>query len=296
MSGPSQFAFQTVDVFAKERFGGNQLAVFPSAGGLSSDEMQKLAAEFNFSETTFVVPAKRPDCDARIRIFNRKLELPFAGHPTIGTAFVLSRMSGAVRYRFEMIAGTVEVLVSTDSRGQALSASFEAPQRLSVLKEFDPEYVAAAIGLDVGDLDLSLHGPISASVGMDFVLVNVKPEALSRASPDLSAFKALAQHHNHTEPRLSILLYSRNGSEVRSRMFAPLTGTWEDPATGSANAALGAYLLSLSDDDTLQLDVTQGVEMGRPSALTIEAERRSDGIWSRVRGSCILVTEGRAFV
>lgn len=296
MSDTRQFAFQTVDVFANKRFGGNQLAVFPSAGGLSGDEMQKLAAEFNFSETTFVVPAERPDCHARIRIFNRKLELPFAGHPTIGTAFVLSRLSGAARYRFEMIAGTVEVLVTTDGQGQVQSASFEAPQRLSVLKEFDPEYVAAAIGLAVGDLDLSQHGPISASVGMDFVLVNVMAGPLSAASPDLTAFRALAKHHNHTEPRLSILLYSRSGSDVRARMFAPLTGTWEDPATGSANAALGAYLLSLSDEDTLHLDITQGVEMGRPSALTIKAERRSDGIWSRVRGSCISVTEGLAFV
>jgi trans-2,3-dihydro-3-hydroxyanthranilate isomerase len=291
-----RYPFVTVDVFTTSRFGGNPLCVFPDAEGLSDAEMQALAAEMNYSETTFVLPAVDPANSARIRIFNRTAEMPFAGHPNVGTGFILAMLGRASSdlLRFEEIAGVVEIRIARDAGGAAIGATIDAPQPLQLTGELQTRDVAACIGLPEHAIRTRAHPPLQATVGVEFVLVEVEPNALAQAAPDLSAFRRTAEVHFGASPRLSILLYAREGQQIRSRMFAPLSGTWEDPATGSANATLGALLLSLSDADEASFDIIQGVEMGRPSRLQVSARRTNGGIRASVGGGCVPVLRGEA--
>ena len=283
------YAFVTVDVFTDTRFGGNQLAVFPDARGMTDAQMQALAAEFNLSETTFVLPPSDPANTARVRIFNRSAEMPFAGHPNVGTGWVLAQMGRAKDgvLRFEEIAGLVEVTMT-----QA-GARIAAPQALSTGARFTPAQMAACAGLSADDIITTAHPPIQASVGVDFVLCEVKPDALARANPDANAFREVADATEGFSMRLSLHLYARlPDGTLKVRMFSPLTGTWEDAATGSANATLAAFLLSLSDQDQGAWEVSQGVEMGRPSRLFITAQRGPDGVRATVAGGCVPVLKG----
>ncbi|MFD1192665.1 PhzF family phenazine biosynthesis protein [Phenylobacterium conjunctum] len=283
------YAFVTVDVFTDTRFGGNQLAVFPDARGMTDAQMQALAAEFNLSETTFVLPPSDPANTARVRIFNRSAEMPFAGHPNVGTGWVLAQMGRAKDgvLRFEEIAGLVEVTMT-----QA-GARIAAPQALSTGVTFTAAQMAACAGLSSDDIITTNHPPIQATVGVDFVLCEVKPEALSRANPDAAAFRDVADTTEGFSMRLSLHLYAKQpDGTLKVRMFSPLTGTWEDAATGSANATLAAFLLSLSDQDQGAWEVSQGVEMGRPSRLFITAQRGPDGVRATVAGGCVPVLKG----
>lgn len=291
--------YVTVDVFTDTRFGGNPLAVFTDAKDLTDREMQQLAAEMNYSETTFVLPPADPANTARVRIFNRTQEMPFAGHPNVGTGCVLAAM-GCDRdglLRFEEIAGLVEVRVERDAAGRLVGAHIAAPQPLSVGEELPVEAIAACAGLEAADLVLNAHRPRMASVGLPFCFVQVTPEALTCATPNLAAFQHLAQRTGMND-RLSLHLhcYAESGAprRLRTRMFAPISGTWEDPATGSANAALAAFLLSLSDAQDVRYEITQGVEMGRPSMLKTSARRAPDGIRATVGGGCVWVCRGEA--
>ena len=291
-----RYDFLTVDVFTSRRFGGNQLAVFPNARGLSDVEMQALAAEMNYSETTFVLPPADPANTARVRIFNRTAEMPFAGHPNVGTGFVLASLGSAYGdvLRFEEISGLVEVRIARDGTGTASGAEIDAPQSLRILGELPAEAIARCIGLPSKAVRTTAHPPLRASVGVEFVLVEVEPEALAESAPDLAAFRDAAAAHLPGHDRLSILLYSRAGECIRSRMFAPLAGTWEDPATGSANATLAALLLSHGNASSNSFDVIQGVEMGRPSTLRVRAWRGPRGICASVGGDCVAVLRGEA--
>jgi trans-2,3-dihydro-3-hydroxyanthranilate isomerase len=291
--------FATVDVFTEQRFGGNPLAVVTDARGLSDREMQALAAEFNYSETTFVLPPDDPANTAKVRIFNRTYEMPFAGHPNVGTGYVLAsegKGAGDVM-RFEELAGIVEVRIERDAAGSVVGATIAAPQALSLGPELPVADVAACIGLAAHDIVVGAHLPRVASVGVSFVLVEVEPSALARATPSLDAFNRLLGRSPELEGRLSIHLYARDGeARLRARMFAPPSGTIEDPATGSANAALVAFLLSLGAAPILTLDVVQGVEMGRPSLLRLTARRTADGIRATVRGRCVPMFRGELVV
>ena len=292
------YPFVTVDVFTDRRFGGNPLAVFPDARGLSDAEMQALAAEFNLSETTFVLPPEDPANSARVRIFNRTYEMPFAGHPNVGTAYVLAqagRDRGGV-LRFEELAGLVEVQVDRDGTGAVVGATIAAPQPLSLGPELAAEQVAACIGIAPADVLTTAHRPILASVGNPFVIAEVSGEALTRAAPDIGAFRRVREAWPAAGNKLALHLYARDGRCVRARMFSPLSGTVEDPATGSANAPLGALLLSLTQEAALSIAVVQGVEMGRPSLLHVTARRGPDGIRATVGGSCVPVLRGEATV
>lgn len=289
-----RFSYSTVDVFTATRFGGNQLAVFTDAEGLSDAEMQSLAAEMNLSETSFVLPPEDPANTARVRIFNRTAEMPFAGHPNVGTGFVLARLGrvpGGVA-RFEEIAGLVEVRIARGEDGEAAGAEIDAPQPLQLLGELPAEDIAACIGLRPESMVTAAHQPLIATTGVDFIFAQVAGDALPEAAPDLAAFRRAAAAHGEPGERFSIFAYSRSGSGVRARMFAPLSGTWEDPATGSANATLGALLLSLSGEESLSHEAVQGVEMGRPSHLRVSARRTADGIRASVGGACVPVFEG----
>ncbi|HEX8063225.1 MAG TPA: PhzF family phenazine biosynthesis protein [Allosphingosinicella sp.] len=289
----ADYEYFTVDVFTRRRFGGNPLAVFPSAQGLDDATMQALAAELNYSETTFVLPPDDPANAARVRIFNRTAEMPFAGHPNVGTGFVLARMGRAPggSLRFEEAAGLVDVRV-IEEEGMVSGAEIDAPQPLGVMETFPAADIAACLSLSSGDIVSDRHPPVRASTGVDFVLVELHPKALTAAAPDPGAFGRVAADRPHLEGRLSIFLYSLDGEAVRARMFAPLSGTWEDPATGSANATLAALRLQLSAGDTLRYEAIQGVEMGRESRLSLRAWRSAEGIRASVGGACVGMFRG----
>lgn len=295
-----EYPFVTVDVFTDHRFGGNPLAVFPDAYGLTDAEMQALAAEFNLSETTFVLPPADPANTARVRIFNRVAEMPFAGHPNVGTGWVLAQRGhdhGRDRagvLRFEEIAGLVEVRV--DQGG----ATITAPQPLHLGAALAVEAVAACVGLEPADVVVVAHRPVLASVGNSFVIAEVAADALARAVPDVGQFRRVAVGYQAAgEGRLPLYLYARQApGRLRARMFSPLSGTIEDAATGSAATPLAALLLSLSGEEQVEMtfDITQGVEMGRPSLLRAAAWRAPDGIRASVGGNCVPVLRGMAQV
>lgn len=292
-----RFHFETVDVFTDRRFGGNPLAVFHDAEGLSDAEMQSLAAEFNLSETTFVLPAADPANTARVRIFNRTAEMPFAGHPSIGTAFVLAghRAGDDTIMRFEMPAGRVDVELEREG-GRVVGGRVSAPQPLSVGLDFAASEIASCVGLTESDIDVSAHRPVLVSVGNPYVVARVRPDALARCEPEPRLFRDFVARHRELNGRFSLHLYSGSGREIRARMFAPLAGTIEDPATGSANAPLAGLLLSLTAAEHAAFLVRQGEEMGRPSLLRVDAARRDGSIYAHVAGRCVRVLRGEALV
>jgi trans-2,3-dihydro-3-hydroxyanthranilate isomerase len=294
------YRFVTVDVFTDRRFGGNPLAVFPDARGLSDADMQALAAEFNLSETTFVLPPEAPANTARVRIFNRTAEMPFAGHPNVGTGWVLAqegRDRGGVLL-FEEIAGLVEVRVDRGGGGAATGATITAPQPLSLGPEMPAGLLAECVGLDPSEVVAAAHRPVVASVGNSFVVAEVGGGALPRAVPDTARFRRAAAEFAALGPdRLPVYLYARDGgSRLRARMFSPLSGTVEDAATGSAATPLAALLLSLTGEAEARYEIAQGAEMGRPSLLRAAARRAPDGIRATVGGDCVPVLRGEAEV
>lgn len=286
------YAFHTVDVFTEQRFGGNPLAVFPRAEGLGTATMQAIASEMNYSETTFVIASDLPRADYRVRIFNRQHEMPFAGHPNVGTAYVLARLGLAEdAVTFQEIAGLVSVRLLRD-KGLLSGAQIDAPQPLQVLGDFGAAEIAPCLQIPASAIRTALHPPTRATVGVDFVLVEVDPTALASASPDIAAYRTVVARHPALGGRLSIFAYTTDGENIRARMFAPLAGTWEDPATGSANAALAALRLSLGSARELSYSVQQGVEMGRSSRLSLHAWRSADGYRASVGGPCVPVFSG----
>lgn len=290
--------FFTADVFTEARFGGNPLAVVIGDEAIESEIMQAVAAEFNLSETTFVLPPTDPANTARIRIFNRKFEMAFAGHPLLGTAFVLANQRAELTdATFEIPAGIVRIKIERDADGSAVGATIAAPQPLSTGAAFMPDVIAEALRLEADDVVTTTHPPIVASTGIDFVIAEVTRDALARCDPNLEAFRIALANHPKLGERFSVHVYCKEGRTLRARMFAPLAGNWEDPATGSANAPLACLLLSLEPDtNSASFDIHQGVEMGRPSLLHVEARRLEDGIFASLRGSCVAVMRGEISV
>ncbi len=297
----ASYAFVTVDVFTETRFGGNPLAVFPYARGLTGEQMQAIAKEFNLSETTFVLPPDNPMHHAKVRIFTPAAEMPFAGHPNVGTAYVLAcaEPSPPEHYTFEEIAGLVRVHVLRGPDRAITGARVSAPVSLTVGDIVPVETVAACAGLTVADFEVAAHPPVVASVGTPFVIAEVASvEALSRAEPDIAAFRAAAASMPDMQLRFALHLYARvdgDATRLRARMFAPLGGVLEDPATGSANAALAALLTSLAPgvDVDLHYAIEQGVEMGRPSMIVAGGRKTGDGVvTATVAGGCVPVMRG----
>jgi trans-2,3-dihydro-3-hydroxyanthranilate isomerase len=290
------YPFVTVDVFTDTRFGGNPLAVFPDGRGLSEADMQALAREFNLSETTFVLPPADPANTGHVRIFTPAYELPFAGHPNVGTGFVLARQ-GRDRdgvLRFEEAAGLVEVTVARDAQAEVTGATVAAPQALTLADGPSPETVAACAGVHPAEVVTASHAPVEASLGNPVVIAEVAAEALAGAAPDIEQFRPAAGGSGKF--LLYLYAHDNNGGRIRARIFAPLAGIMEDPATGGAAAPLAALLLSLGEDDGGTWDITQGVEMGRPSLLRTTARRTPDGIRATVGGDCVPVLSGEARV
>jgi len=300
----------TVDVFSDRLFGGNPLAVVLDAAQLSTAQMQAIAAEFNYSETTFVLPPADPAHSAQVRIFTPRTEVPFAGHPNVGTAFVLARNLAAAgaavpgQFLFEERAGVVpvRVLFDTDAAGKAgavIGAELQSPQALTRSAPVPLEAAAACLSLPAAALRSAVHAPVVASVGLPFLVAEVTTRAaLAEARPDAAA-------HARILPGLgtdAIYAYVRDQEDAASgaavlhaRMFAPLDGVPEDPATGSATAAALALLAELdpSADGERHWRVHQGDDMGRPSVLlgtTTRHQGRQQPV--RLAGRCVPVLSG----
>ena len=273
------------DVFTDEPFGGNPLAVIPDAGGLSPEMFQTIAREFNLSETTFVLPPDDPAHDAKVRIFTPMNELPFAGHPTVGTAIALSELGiCGPEMVFELAVGPIPVKV-TDGR-----ARFTTRVPLTTGPAPDTAVVAACLGLDASAVRTDRHEPIEASLGTPFVLVELIDSAqLDAASPATDAMRKAAANPT----MFAIMAYVRNGARIEARMFAPLGGIVEDPATGSAAAALAAYLGQL-DSISQAFTISQGVRMGRPSIIEAEVTVEYGAtVEVAIAGHAVKVMEGR---
>lgn len=293
--------FVTADVFTDCLFGGNPVAVVLGATGLTSEAMQAIASEFNLSETTFVLPPCDPANTAEVRIFTPRIEVPFAGHPNVGTAFVLASelatRGEAVPdgFVFEEKAGLVPVRLLWDGGGYVVGAEVTAPEHLSRRSTVRQEIAAALLSLHPEDVRTNTHTPTVVSVGLPFLVVEISSRAaLRRAKPNLTAYA----EHLPLDGADAVYAYTRDassdpGTDIQARMFSPLDGIVEDPATGSATAATAALLAELHDTPQLALRVGQGVDMGRPSLLLATAVRGSDGvITARVGGCCVAAMEG----
>jgi trans-2,3-dihydro-3-hydroxyanthranilate isomerase len=293
--------FQTVDVFTGTQFVGNPLAVVLNAEGLSTGQMQAIAAEFNLAETTFVRPPKDPAHTAEVRIFTPRSEMPFAGHPNVGTAFVLARAGvcygrpvGVDGVIFEEKAGLVPIDILRDGP-TVVGARLASPQPLSVGAEIAGELVASACGVSLADIETANHRPCIASCGAPFILAELKSRAaLASASPNGDVFRLEVTRH----PAVSIMIYTQVDEadiDIRARMFAPHVNIPEDPATGSANVALIGLLAKLRPEPNLSLSKTiaQGVEMGRTSILQAKAEKQNGVVTATyIGGRCVPVMSG----
>ena len=286
------------DVFTDKRFGGNQLAVLPEAEGLSDRQMQQIAREFNFSESTFVLPAEAGQT-RRVRIFTPTTELPFAGHPNVGTAFVLAsagvfgEIGAPITVTFEEKAGLVPVTIRKD-QGKPIWCELTAPQSLSLGRTVSAESLASAVSLAPDDIVTSTHPPQVTSVGLPFLIAEVRDRAaLERARTNMNGLEALVAAG--VTPDIHLYTQSTDDFDLRARMFAPLDGVPEDPATGSANCALAALLshLNQATDGGFHWRIAQGVEMGRPSVLEARTEKREGVVVAiHIGGSSVMVSEG----
>jgi trans-2,3-dihydro-3-hydroxyanthranilate isomerase len=294
-----QRRYITVDVFTDRAFGGNPLAVVLDAGELTTAQMQAIASEFNYSETTFVLPPQDAAHDAQVRIFTVNREIPFAGHPNVGTAFVLATLAKQppARLLFEERAGLVPVAILQDG-GSVVGAELTAPERLSRFSQVSAEQAAACISLLPADIRTDRHPPQIVSVGLPFLIAEVASrDALRRARADAAAFAQVFPCDGCD----AIYFYTRDvppaeACDLQARMFHPgASGLSEDPATGSATVAAAALLADLSNekDGELKLRIGQGVDMGRPSLLLTRVVKQAGAVVSaHVGGRCVQMMEG----
>jgi len=293
-----RYRFYICDVFTDVRFGGNQLAVLPEAEGLSGGQMQQIAREFNFAETAFVFPSEAGHT-RKVRIFTPATEMPFAGHPSIGTAFSLAtagefgEIETSLSVTFEEKAGPVPISIER-REGKSIWCELSAPENLSFGKTVAAGLVASAVSLTESDIVTATHAPQFASVGLPFLMVELKDRtALERARAQWDGLQAIAAPG--VTPDIHLYTQSADEFDIRARMFAPMDGVPEDPATGSANCALAGLLAHYSEkaNGHFCFRIAQGVEMGRPSVLEARAEK-SDGavVAAWIGGSCVSFGEG----
>jgi trans-2,3-dihydro-3-hydroxyanthranilate isomerase len=290
--------YYTCDVFTDSPFGGNQLAVFPDAQQIPESMLLSIAREFNYSETTFVYPPAGPAFTKRVRIFTPAGELPFAGHPTVGTAITLA-VIGAIPLTgnstsivFDELVGPVPVTIRSEN-GVPVFAQLSA----AVLPTFNDvvpaaEELAQMLSLSLHDLNIGQYPLRFVSVGFPFLFLAVKDrETIGRIRINVPVMENLGLKEvfvftHETE---------KEGFHFHARMFAPLLGIPEDPATGSAAAAFAGYLAVMdpATSGTLSWNIEQGFEMGRPSLLYIEADKKDGAVTAvRVGGSAVMMMEG----
>ena len=297
MPAPQSFSFHTCDVFTETRFGGNQLAVVHEAASLADQQMQAIAREFNYSETVFVLPPSNPGHHARVRIFTPVRELPFAGHPTVGTAFVLAttspKLQGVERLVLEAGVGPLTVEVQRDA-SSVKRCIFTAP-RLPQPGPQAPrrEELAAMLGLAASQV---LDSAEFWSCGMSFLVIPLSSvDALQRCKLDLTVWSGILAGYEskHVYP------VAQAGTTWRVRMFAPDAGVPEDPATGSAAAAFAGWLASYAPQPARHCEYTllQGEEIGRPSRIELQIATDGDRVVEvRVGGASVMVSQGTLLV
>jgi trans-2,3-dihydro-3-hydroxyanthranilate isomerase len=295
--------YLTVDVFTDHVFGGNQLAVFPDASGIAPELMPQIAREFNYSETTFVLPPSDPKHTCRVRIFTPASELSFAGHPTIGTAHVLATI-GAVELTgdethiiLEEGVGPVPVTIrATDGKPTFAQLSVAKLPEVGPPPP-KPDRLATMLSLTMDDLVGSEMPAEAISCGTPFLFLPLRDRrAVARARVKLDLFEETMRGYVTDKIMVFSLDAERPASDIRARMFAPLIGVPEDPATGSAAVGLGGYLASRDPrfDGTLRWVIEQGFEMGRPSILEVEVDKKGGRITGvRCGGKSVVVCEGR---
>ena len=290
----------TLDVFTDRVFGGNPLAVFPDAREIPVALMQRVARELNLSETVFVLPPETAEGTRRLRIFTPGIELPFAGHPTVGTAILLATLGEVplegdeARIVFEEGVGPVPVTI----RGRDGKAEF-AQLSAAMLPESRPaparEELAALLGLSADELAVEGYEAEAVSCGVPFAIIPVRGlDALGRARVEPAVWQRLLA--DAWAPHVYVFTpETGSAADFRVRMFAPAMGIAEDPATGGAASAFAGYLAMRGGaaDGSHRWTVEQGIEMGRPSTLYLEADRSAGAVTAiRVGGSAVLVGEG----
>ena len=290
--------FVTLDVFTDKRFAGNPLAVVLEPEGLETAAMQTIAREFNLSETVFVFPPADKANRAKLRIFTPARELPFAGHPTVGTAVLLGRIDGKKESAFglEENVGLVPCRV-TSSSADTGRAWFDIP-RLPAKEGDAPDAakLAAALGLSAADMGLDGFPAARWSAGNPFTLVPVRGlDAIGRIRIDLAKFEATFGGGTHVGAFVFCRETAERGHSFHARMFAPVSGVHEDPATGSAVAAFAGYLVAHGNyqDGEHVVRIEQGYEMGRPSIMELTLKIGGGKLTgAAIGGGAVIVTEG----
>lgn len=301
---PMNLNYHLLDVFTDRPFGGNQLAVFADPpGDLPASTMQQIAGEMNLSEVTFVFPPVDPDNDYRVRIFTPATELPMAGHPTVGTAFLLAYIGSFGESRqsrtltFEEGIGPIQVTVESDQAGNPDRVIMRQPVP-QFLDDFeDREAIARMLSLRPEDLHPSAPVQVLSS-GLPFLYVVVKSlDAIRRLSLRLDRWQELLMGAPGENIFVTTTETEYPGSTVHSRMFAPALGVSEDPATGSASGPLGVYLLKHGLAECENIVSEQGIEMGRPSFIHISVSKKDDRFTDvTIGGTCVYMGRGTLIV
>jgi trans-2,3-dihydro-3-hydroxyanthranilate isomerase len=304
-SGLRRYHFLQADVFTEAIFGGNPVAVFPEAEGLSDDEMQKIAREMNLSETTFVLPPTDESADVRVRFFTPATELPFAGHPTIGTHVTLAHLghyeiTGPVTRVWQQVGiGTLPVDLITDSNGVTNRAVMTQGEARHGAIYSDKSKIAKALGIQPGDIHPDL--PVQVfSTGLPGLLIPLSSlDAIQRIALNVDLFNRICRATSVTGAEVFTLETVDKAHHVHVRNFDPLVGVYEDPATGSMAGALGAYLLANNvfeyepEASTTHMVVEQGFEMNRPSLIEVEVDITQGAVSQvRVGGQVVILIEG----
>ncbi|MBW0101705.1 PhzF family phenazine biosynthesis protein [Pseudonocardia sp. KRD291] len=283
----SGLRFDVVDVFTDRPYAGNPLAVVHDAHDLTTEQMQAVAAEFGLSETAFTLPVTDPSADYRVRIFTPARELPFAGHPSVGTAWVLARDGVIAAGSRVQECGAGLLPVEVDADGARVTGGTPVAG-----EDLDAGLLATAVGLELDDVD-GAAAPGVAGAGVDYAFLLVRDDAVARARCDAAAVRAVT---GDLGVGLVVCSVDADVRRVHLRMFAPGSGVGEDPATGSAAVALGVFLADrgLIDDDVEHaFTVAQGAEIGRPSTLhTRVRTERGAAVATSVGGGVSAVTRG----
>ena len=292
--------FYTLDVFTNRALAGNPLAVVMDSDGLDEVRMQDIASEFNLSETVFVFPPERTDGRARIKIYTPVHELPFAGHPTVGTALLLAELDGlgdGDSLILEEVVGPVSCKIMGD--GDRRQARFELPKKSSLFEwQGDVAGVAQAIGLQTSDVGFDDHVLGIWDGGVPYMLVPLSSiNAVENIKVDPAALKEIEPVINGIHA--NVYAYCRGGvaeeTNFHARMFAPFQGIPEDPATGSAVASLSGQIAKceIGDNESGTFLIEQGYEMGRPSQIALDITKADGEITSvGISGSAVIVSEG----
>jgi trans-2,3-dihydro-3-hydroxyanthranilate isomerase len=305
MSEQRSLKFYQADVFTSQPFGGNPVAVFPDAGGLTDDELQQVAREMNLSETVFVFPPTDKAAVVKLRIFTPTQEIPFAGHPVLGTFFILAEL-GIISVKESVTCVMQECniglfpveLHAEDGQVERIVMTQPKPEFLGTLEDMEDLYkVASALGLPKHVI-ADMKWPIEVvSTGLPVLMVPVRTlTAVRSIRPDASAIMDVCRRFGANGIMAFTTVTVEPSATVHARMFAPSIGILEDPATGSASGALGAYLVQHGVVDvapTTEIVVEQGYEIERPSQILVRVESDDDVIQTiKVGGQCVMVVKG----